>query len=154
VLCCQPLLIFHRAVEKGDCQRKDKARKYAYSIDILWNLKAYANEDTMLHWIKYIYQFSSVYLTIGVEQEPCLLALDAFVLYLTLAVRCTLKAQKTTLSVIPGGYTGIVQVLDVSINKLLKDLIKEEQDSYYNQYIEDWQKEKYNIEERRILLTY
>ena len=48
----------------------------------------------------------------------------------------------------------MVQVLDVSINKLLKDLIKEEQDSYYNQHIKNWQKEKYNIEERRILLTY
>ena len=48
----------------------------------------------------------------------------------------------------------MVQVLDVSINKLLKDLIKEEQDSYYNQHIEDWQKEKYNIGERRILLTH
>jgi hypothetical protein len=31
----------------------------------------------------------------------------------------------------------MVQVLDVFINKLLKDLIKEEQDSYYNQYIKD-----------------
>jgi hypothetical protein len=31
----------------------------------------------------------------------------------------------------------MVQVLDVSINKPLKDLIKEEQDNYYDQHIED-----------------
>jgi len=29
----------------------------------------------------------------------------------------------------------MVQVLNVSINKLLKDLIKEEQDNYYDRYI-------------------
>jgi hypothetical protein len=38
-------------------------------------------------------------------------------------------------SIIPKGCTGMVQVLNVSINKLLKDLIKEEQDNYYDRYI-------------------
>ena len=65
-----------------------------------------------------------------------------------------LKEQKTTLSVIPGGCTGYIQPLDVSLNKLLKDLIQEEMDNYYDQHIEDWQKEKFNIGERRILLTH
>jgi hypothetical protein len=48
----------------------------------------------------------------------------------------------------------MVQVLDVSLNKLLKDLIKEEQDDHYDRHIEEWQQEKYNIGERRILLTH
>jgi len=48
----------------------------------------------------------------------------------------------------------MVQVLDVSIKKVLKDLIKEEQDDHYDRYIEQWQQEKYNIGERRILLTH
>jgi hypothetical protein len=91
----------------------------------------------MLHWIKHIYRFSLAYSTVGVKQEPRLLAMDAFAPHLTLAVRCALKAQKTTLSVILGGCTRIVQVLDVSINKPLKDLIKEEQDSHYDQHIKD-----------------
>jgi len=52
-------------------------------------------------------------------------------------VRCVLKTQKTTISVIPGGCTGFVQVLDVSLNKPLKDLIKEEQDNHYDRYIEN-----------------
>lgn len=86
----------------------------------------------MLHWIKHIYRFSSAYSTVGVKQEPRLLALDAFSPHLTLAVCRAFKAQKTTLSVIPGGCTRMVQVLDVSINKPLKDLIKEEQDSHYD----------------------
>ena len=58
------------------------------------------------------------------------------------------------MSVISEGYTRIVQVLDISINKLLKDLIKEEQDNHYDCHIEAWQQEKYNIEEHRVLLTY
>jgi hypothetical protein len=58
------------------------------------------------------------------------LALDAFKAHLTLAVRAELKKQKTTMSAIPGGCTGFVQLLDVSINKPLKALIKEERDDY------------------------
>jgi hypothetical protein len=91
----------------------------------------------MLYWIKHIYRFSSAYSTVGVEQEPRLLAIDAFAPHLTPTVRRALKAQKTTLSVILRGCTRMIQVLDVSINKLLKDLIREEQDNHYNQHIED-----------------
>jgi hypothetical protein len=101
-------------------------RKYAHGVDVLWNPKAYANEDTMLHWIKHIYRFSSAYSTLGVEQEPRLLSLDAFSAHLTPAVLRVLKANRTTVSVVPGGCTGMVQVLDVSLNKPLKDLIKQE----------------------------
>jgi hypothetical protein len=104
--------------------------------------------------VKHIYRFFLAYLTLSVKQEPCLLAFDAFLAHLTLAVRHALKAQKTTVSVIPRGCTRMVQVLDVSINKPLKDLIKEEQDNHYDCHIEAWQQEKYNIGERRVLLTH
>jgi hypothetical protein len=108
----------------------------------------------MLYWIKHIYSFSSAYSTLSVEQEPQLLALNAFSPHITLTVRNALKAQKVTVSVIPGGCTGIVQVLDVSLNKLLKALIKEEQDSHYDRHLDEWQQDKYNIGERWILLTH
>ena len=65
-----------------------------------------------------------------------------------------LKEQKATLSVILGDCTRYIQPLDVSLNKPLKDLIQEEMDDHYDQHIEDWQKEKFNIGERRILLTH
>jgi len=120
----------------------------------MWNPKAYANKDTMLHWVKHIYKFSSAYSTLSVEQEPRLLSLNAFSAHLTPTVRSALKAQKTTISVVPGGCTRMVQVLDVSLNKPLKALIKEEQDDHYDRHIEEWQQEKYNIGERRILLTH
>jgi hypothetical protein len=108
----------------------------------------------MLFWIKHIYQFSSAYSTLSVEHEPRLLSLDAFLSHLTPAVSHALKAQKVTISVVPGGCTGMVQVLDVSLNKPLKDLIQKEQDNHYNIYIDEWQQEKFNIEERRVLLIH
>ena len=64
---CQPLLIFHGAPRLGNCRWKEEMRKYAIGVDVMWNLKAYANEDTMLHWLKYLYQFSSAYSSLGVE---------------------------------------------------------------------------------------
>jgi hypothetical protein len=58
------------------------------------------------------------------------------------------------MSAVPGGCTGFVQLLDVSINKPLKDLIKEEQDDYWDQHLNEYEAEKFNVGERRILLTH
>jgi hypothetical protein len=77
------------------------------------------------------------YSTLGIKKEPCLLCLDTFWAHLTLTVSSVLKRQGVTLSVIPGGYTGYVQPLDVSLNKPLKDLIKEEQDKHFDKNIKE-----------------
>jgi len=77
------------------------------------------------------------YSTLGIKKEPCLLCLNAFWAYLTLTVSSVLKQQGITLSVIPKGYTGYVQPLDVSLNKPLKDLIKKEQDRHFNKNIKE-----------------
>ena len=123
-------------------------------MDVLWNPAVWANEDTMLWWIKHSYQFSSAYSNLGIEKEPRLLCLDAFRAHLTPAVSSVLKRQGVTLSVIPRGCTRYVQPLDVSLNKPLKDLIKEEQDRHFDENIEEWEQEKFNIGQCRILLTH
>ena len=91
----------------------------------------------MLWWIKHSYQFSSAYSNLGVEKEPRLLCLDAFAAHLTPAVSSVLKRQGVTISVIPGGCTGYVQPLDVSLNKPLKDLIRDEQERHFDKHIEE-----------------
>jgi hypothetical protein len=50
-------------------------------------------------------------------------------------VSTVLKQQGVVLSVILGGCTGFVQPLDVSLNKPLKDLIKDEQDRHFDKNI-------------------
>ena len=44
--------------------------------------------------------------------------------------------------------------MDVSINKTLKDFIKEEQDDHWDQHLEEWKAEKFNVGDRRVLITH
>jgi hypothetical protein len=59
-----------------------------------------------------------------------------------------------TLSIIPGGCTGYVQVLDVLINKLIKQYIEEYEDLWVEQNFELWQSGKWSIGDRRVLMTH
>lgn len=49
--------------------------------------------------------------------------------------------------------TDYVQVLNVIINKSLKDRIKELTNIHYDENFEKWDKESYTVEKRRIMLT-
>jgi hypothetical protein len=86
--------------------------------------------------------------------EPKFLAIDVFRAHNTTEVIAAFKQLKTTVSLIPGGCTGFVQVLDIALNQLLKMLIKEKTDDYYNNYIEQWTAGKYTVGERRIMLIH
>ena len=59
-----------------------------------------------------------------------------------------------TLSLIPGGCTGYVQVLDVLINKLIKAYIAEYEDLWLEENFELWESGKWSVGERRILMTH
>lgn len=102
---------------KRTAKRREEEKRYAHSVEVMFNKKAWVNEDVMLHWVKHIYRFSSAYATVGIKREPRLLCLDAFSAHLTPAVITEFKKQGVTVSVIPNGCTGYVQPLDTSINK-------------------------------------
>jgi len=61
---------------------------------------------------------------------------------------------KVAFSLIPGGCTSYVQVLDVLINKLIKAYIKEYEDEWIKKNFETWQSGKWAVGDRRVLLTY
>lgn len=147
---CRPLLIFHRAEGKGDSRRIAKSRKYAHGVDVLFNPTAWATEKTMLWWIQHSYRLASPYGTRDIE--PKLLALDAFRAHMIALVISAFQKQKTTISMILGGYTSFVQVLDVALNQPLKRLIKEEADEHYDANIKAWEENKYSVGDRRVLL--
>jgi hypothetical protein len=60
--------------------------------------------------------------------RPTLLVMDLLRSHKTSPVRDVLRAHDITLSLVPGGCTGLVQPVDVSVNRPFKDLLKEEID--------------------------
>ena len=63
-------------------------------------------------WVKYT------------KKRPSLLFLDTFSAHLTDKVQKAFKESNTTVLVIPGGCTSILQPLDVSINKPIKSYLR------------------------------
>ena len=58
-----------------------------------------------------------------------------------------------TPSFIPSGCTSYVQVLNVTLNKPLKNRISELADLSYEKNLKKWKNEKYTVGDRRIMLT-
>ena len=52
-------------------------------------------------------------------------------------LRDAFKKLNVTLLIIPGGYTGYVQVLDVLINKLIKAYIEEYEDIWIKEHFDE-----------------
>jgi hypothetical protein len=65
-----------------------------------------------------------------------------------------LTKLNVTTSIILGGCTGYVQVLDVLVNKLVKLYIKEAEEQWINQNMEKWKAGKFSIRDRRVLMTH
>jgi hypothetical protein len=110
---------------------------------VIFNEKAWANTSNLLDWVKNQYSTASAYPLR--DNEPRFLTLDSFALHknkgkkqqqkaesevakrhrlaedkLQQELRDTFANLKVTLSLMPSGCTGYVQVLDILINKLIK----------------------------------
>jgi hypothetical protein len=68
-------------------------------------------------------------------------------------VKAELAKLNVTTSIILSGCTGYVQVLDVSINKIIKNYIEEAEDLWIESHIEEWKAGKFSVSDRRILIT-
>jgi len=163
---------------KDRCRRME-AERYHPGVVVIFNEKAYANTTNLIDWVKNQYSIASAYPLR--DNEPRFLALDAFAPYknkgakvrenesktarekrekeerLQQELRDAFKKLNVTLSIIPGGYTGYVQVLDVLINKLINKLIKayieEYEDQWVEEHFDEWEAGKWSVGDRRVLLT-
>jgi len=90
---------------------------YDKRVVVKFNPKAYANSTSIVEWLDD--QVIPV-----LDGRPILMALDMFGSHKTEEVLDTRRAHDITLSVIPGGCTGLVQPLDVSIYRPFKDILK------------------------------
>jgi hypothetical protein len=174
VACCKPLMMF-KGKPKGDYRRRAEAKKYHPSVVVIFNEKAYANTSNLIDWVKNQYSIASAYPLCN--NEPRFLSLDAFAPHknkgqkgkakesqkamekrleeekLQQKLRDEFAKLNVTISIIPGGCTSYVQVLDVTVNKIIKQYIEEAKNLWVDKHFDEWKAGKYTVGDRRILLT-
>jgi len=90
---------------------------YDSRVVVKFNPTAYANSQNIQEWIE-------DQLIPELEGQPAILALNLFCGHKTNNVLDILKAHDITLSAIPASCTGIIQSLDISINRPFKNILK------------------------------
>lgn len=103
--------------------------RYDDRVEICWNETAYAISDLLIDWINNL-------VVPALPPGPRLLALDVAKFHSTEAVLTTLHSHDIIPSLIPPGCTGLVQPLDVSVNKPFKSLLRDILDDLLDQYEE------------------
>lgn len=108
-----PMVIFHGTGSRLG----DEFEHYHPGVLVEFNPKAYMNEDLFLRYI-------TDHLAPVLEGRPSLFALDLMGSHKTPQVLAALRENQILPSLIPGGCTSLVQPLDVSINKPLKEIMR------------------------------
>jgi len=148
VLRVKPLLIF-----RGDptsASYDTEKLQYDRRVRVIFNSKAYSNEEVTLEWIEK--DLLPAIMSTGSEQDPRLVALDVFAGQKTAAVLRTFRSYNMVTAFIPEGCTGLVQPMDTSINKVLKDRISLLLDEEVEKNPEIWEND-FSISDRRIVIT-
>ena len=108
-----PMLIF---------KRKTMPKvKFPKGVLVHVNEKGWMDEDACKLWVRKIWQNRPG----GLHRRKSLLVWDRFSAHLTEGVTKAVSATNTDIAVIPGGLTGILLPLDVSLNKPFKDGMRE-----------------------------
>lgn len=108
----RPMLIFPRkTAPKGN---------FPDEVIIHWNEKGWMDEEACKIWVHKVWEQRPG----GLRRHKSLLVWDRFSAHLTESVYAAVKGVNTDMAVIPGGLTGILQPLDVSINKPFKDALR------------------------------
>ena len=113
-----PMLIF-----KGTTSRSVRNVTGSEGTVVSYQSKAWVDEKQMLKWITDIWMKYT-------RKRPSLLFLDSFSAHLTDEVKDKFKTYNTTVVVIPGGCTSVLQPLDVSINKPVKAILRQSWEQY------------------------
>jgi len=136
----KPVIIFRGTEDPIRQQRYYGSEKQQYDprVSVWFNSKGYANTQTTVRWINELHVPAfhphgssmwnggpSLLQTLPNRKPlPSILALDAAHFHHSPEVLATLRDHDITPSLIPAGCTGLIQVLDVSVKKPLKELIR------------------------------
>ena len=117
----KPLILFKGAevlTRRADLQRRAaEIAQYDPRVVVQFNPNAYANKSVLVNWITDM-------LVPALPSGPRLLALDVAKFHKTDAVLDTLRSHDIIPAMIPPGCTGLMQPLDVAVNKPLKDILR------------------------------
>jgi hypothetical protein len=147
--------------EKGDSQRCTEEKQYSSDVSVIFNPKAYANTQNLKQWVKNQFKWGTPFSPS--DMEPRLLVFDSFEPHKKSKKQeekevnglvDELKKLNTTISIIPGGCTSYVQPLDVSINKIIKNIIKQCKEDHYDANPKEYANYKYSPSDRQVLVTH
>ena len=143
-----PLLIF-RGDPKSSAYDEEK-KQYDARVRVIFNSKAYSNEDVTLEWIEK--DLLSAIVAQGTQEDPQLIALDVFAGQKTASVLRAFRSHNMVAAFIPEGCTGLIQPMDTSINKVLKEKISILLDEEVESNPDVWEND-FSISDRRITIT-
>ena len=106
-----PYVIFKRKTMPKD--------KFPDGVIVRVQQNGWMDEALTKDWVKAVWQRRP-----GGLRQKSLLVLDAFRCHKSEPTKRQLRSCKTTLSIIPGGMTSILQPLDVSVNKPMKSALR------------------------------
>lgn len=147
---CYPLIIF-----RGECVGANVVAEqlhYHPRVRVEFNSKAYSNEDITLKWIHNDLKWASYFNP--TDNLPRLVALDVFAGQKTPKVLKAFKSLNMTTFFIPEGCISLVQPLDISINKILKNGISQLIDEEMDRNPTKWDDKAFNVSDRRVLITH
>ena len=155
----KPLLMFRGKEHSNTKARREELSKYPKGLHVIFNEKAYANGENLKQWARQQYKWGSPFSPS--DQEPRLLAIDAFAAHKKKTAQekkdeddfvTELKSLNTTISMIPAGGTGYIQVCNGFANKKIKELISEMEEAYYDLHEAEFKAGKVTVQQRRLLL--
>jgi DDE superfamily endonuclease len=120
-------LIFHgKATDEGGKIEERESHLYHKDVTVHFNSTAYNNEELTMQWI-------DSELLLGLKPagyNEVLLALDAVAFHKTLAILQKLRDNHIITALVPLGCTGLLQPLDIAVNKPFKELLREQIELY------------------------
>lgn len=97
-----------------------KGAKFPSNIIVRANEKGWMDERGTLGWLEKVWNHRKG----AAFKKPSLLVWDSFQAHLTESVKEKCREMNTTVAVIPGGLTSLLQPLDVCLNKPFKDKLR------------------------------
>ena len=115
-----PLIIFRSTEDNTSAPRRREEKLFDSRVVVKFNPKGYANSSIMLFWLEFM-----LLPVLDTASGPTLLVMDLFKSHSTQEIKDWLCVHRIVPSLVPGGCTGLVQPLDISVNRPFEDILKQ-----------------------------